>query len=84
MKTKEKVDKTGCERSGAKEHATSLLTLQFFSHWLALLGKHSLYIFDSDKLLKMNAVRQLQTAASAFSLVFASLWHEVAKALHKR
>lgn len=50
-----------------------LLPLQFISDLRAFLAIRSSYTLDGDKLLKRNAVNQLQYTALAFSLLFALL-----------
>lgn len=71
MTTKEKVRKATWELSKAVDHAMRLPALWFFSHLHAFLGNSSLQTLRGDRILKRNAIRELQFTAPAFPTVFA-------------
>lgn len=75
--TEVRVDNSAWKRPGAADHATPPSSTQFFSHFTALLGINRLYTRRADKVLKQNAVEQLQFTAPSFSFVVASLCHKV-------
>lgn len=82
LKTKEEMNKTAEERSGAVDHAMRLLTSQWFSHPHAFHSNRSLYTFEDDMLLKWNAVEQPQLTDPAHLLVLGSLLDKVVRPLH--
>lgn len=63
--TENGVDKAVWKRFAAVDHAMRLLALQFLKHFYALLSNNSLCKLDDYKLLKWNAVKQLQSTAPA-------------------
>lgn len=75
--TEEEADKAAWEHSGALSHAVHLLTLQYFSHVHALPSSRILYTIDNDRLLELDAVKQLQPTASTIPVVSAFVSLEV-------
>lgn len=59
-----------------------LLTLQLISYLHAILNSRRLNTLDHQMLLEGNAVKYLQSTASAHPLVFSSLFFEGVQALH--
>lgn len=80
-KTEAIVVKAVWKRLAAVSQAMGLLNYQFSSSQQALLDNKGLYRIEDDVLLERNAVKQLQSVASALLSVFASLPDETAQPL---